>query len=89
MVKILFYYCVEYLVKDGVQMNPGLAALWEEEIERRNLKNMNVDNLNPPVSQPRSSAVPTSSHAFYKANLSKILRDCSSEMVILYTACKS
>lgn len=70
--------------KDGVQMNPGLAALWEEEIERRKIKNMNLDNINPPASQPRPDAVPTSSHVFYKTNLSKRLRDCTAEMVTLY-----
>ncbi len=71
--------------KDGVQMNPGLAALWEEEIERRKIKNMNLDNINPPPSQPRPDAVPTSSHVFYKTNLSKRLHDCTAEMVTLYS----
>ena len=64
-------------------MNPGLAALWDEEIERRKIKNMNLENINPPTSQPRSHAVPTSSHVFYKTNLSKQLRECASEMVLV------
>ena len=66
---------------DGIQMNPGLAALWEEEIERRKIKNMNLENINPPASQLRLLAVPTSSHNMYKANLRKQLRECASEMV--------
>ncbi|XP_059350922.1 DNA polymerase zeta catalytic subunit-like isoform X2 [Daphnia carinata] len=66
-------------VQDGIQMNPGLAALWDEEIERRKVKNINLDTINPPASQPRSQAVPTSSHIFYKANLSKQLREYASE----------
>lgn len=62
-------------------MNPGLAALWEEEIERRKVKNINVDSINPPASQPRSQALPTSSHIFYKTNLIKQLREYASETV--------
>ena len=62
-------------------MNPGLAALWDEEIERRKIKNMNLENINPPASQSRSNDLPTSSHVFYKTNLSRQLRECASEMV--------
>ena len=46
-------------------MNPGLASLWEEEINRRRVKNMNLDNLSPPASQIRLNVVPTSSHLYY------------------------
>jgi hypothetical protein len=75
---VLLYF--PYLL-DGIQMNPGLAALWEEEIERRKIKNINLENIHPPASPPRSRAVPTSSHDFYKTNLSKQLRECASEAV--------
>lgn len=63
-------------------MNPGLAALWDEEIERRKMKSMNLENINPPPSQPRPKAEPTSSHTFHLANLRKRLRDCTREMVL-------
>ena len=50
-------------------MNPGLAALWEEEIERRKVKKIDLDNLYPPPSQPRSEARPTASHLAFKKTL--------------------
>lgn len=68
-------------LQDGIQMNPGLAALWDEEIERRKLKNMSLDNINPPVSQPRQNSVVTSSHTFYMANLTKQLKECARRTV--------
>ena len=56
-------------------MNPGLAALWQEEIDRRRMRNMNVDNLSPPASQSRLNVVPTSSHLFYLNNIKNKLRE--------------
>lgn len=79
---IVDFHCTFFL--DGIKMNPGLSALWDEEIERRKVKNMNLDNINPPVSQPRSQAVPTSSHVFYKTGLSKQLREYASEAVCIF-----
>lgn len=64
-----------------IQMNPGLAALWEEEIERRKMKNMNLDNIHPPASQPRPDVQPTSSHEFYIGSLRQRLRECAIETV--------
>lgn len=64
-------------------MNPGLAALWEEEIERRKVKNMSLENINPPASQPRPEAHTTSSHNFYMGNLRKRLRECAIQTVNL------
>ena len=63
-------------------MNPGLAALWEEEIERRNIKKMNCDSIHPPPSQPRTGVQPTSSHMYYKDQLEERLIQYLSEMVI-------
>ena len=62
-------------------MNPGLAALWEEEIERRRVKNMDIDNLGPPASQPRPNVVPTASHMFYKNNIEEKLKELVKDMV--------
>lgn len=56
-------------------MNPGLAALWQEEIDRRRMRNMDLDNLSPPVSQSRSNVAPTSSHLFYLNNIKKKLKE--------------
>jgi len=61
-------------------MNPGLAALWEEEIERRKMKNMNKDNIGPPTSQPRLKAQPTSSHLAYKSQLIERLGQMNDEV---------
>lgn len=72
----------DIVVIGGVQMNPGLAALWEEEIERRKLKNINVENIRPPPSQARLKAIPSSSHSFYKDKLKRRLVECATELVI-------
>ena len=62
-------------------MNPGLAALWEEEIERRKVKNINVDNIGPPSSPVRTDVQQTASHDFYKNNLEQQLYEYAKEEV--------
>lgn len=64
-------------------MNPGLAALWDEEIERRKMKNMNADNLGPPVSQPRLKAQPTLSHLIFKSQLEERLGRMNDEVMLI------
>ena len=56
-------------------MNPGLAALWQEEIDRRRVKNMDLDKLSPPASQLRLNVVPTASHLFYFESIKKKLKE--------------
>ena len=62
-------------------MNPGLAALWEEEIQRRRIKNINVNNIGPPSSQIRTGVLPTSSHVSFKQRLEEQLLVSSKEEV--------
>ena len=61
-------------------MAPGLAALWDEEIERRKLKDMHVDNLGPPPSQPRLNDLPTLSHLAYKNQLEERLNEINDDV---------
>lgn len=65
-------------------MNPGLAALWDEEIERRKMKDMNADNIGPPASQPRLKVQPTSSHFAFKSQLEERLAQLNDEVMPSY-----
>lgn len=61
-------------------MNPGLEALWDEEIERRKVKNMNFDSIQKPKpSTCVSNIMPTASHIFYKKNLEQLLAKYAKE----------
>lgn len=62
-------------------MNPGLAALWDEERERRRIKGIDVDSVNIPDSQARESAKPTTSDLHFRGLIKQRLKDYSSELV--------
>lgn len=66
-------------------MNPGLAALWEEERERRRIKGMDVDTVNIPESQARQSVKSTSSDLHFRGLIKQRLKDYSRETVCIYT----
>lgn len=66
-------------------MNPGLAALWEEEKERRRIKGMNVDCVNIPESQARQYARPSSSDVHFRGLIKQRVKDYSREQVFEFT----
>lgn len=71
---------------DDIQMNPGLAALWEEETERRKVKNLDLESIHPPASQPRPNVTYSNSHQFYKTKLEEKLRQGFQAPVVRYSS---
>ncbi|KAK7085885.1 hypothetical protein SK128_007274, partial [Halocaridina rubra] len=53
----------------GIATNPGLAYIWEDELERQRAKGGDLLDIKPPDSPPRNNISPSKSEIYYRSLL--------------------
>jgi len=76
-----------FTLLDELVVNPGLAAIWEDEKQRRREEGR-TSQITPQSSQGRLLASPTDSEAFFKQKLHEKLLLLNSQVCVCVCVCK-